>query len=656
MVRRAAAWGMPALTAVTLGLVLVAPRPACLDVPSMTDPVLIRVDGTTLADWDRSLPLRSLLADAAAASILLPRTIEETPSVQVAGVPGWYDPGLGGRRVMAAAHAAWGTRADLEERERGDAPPTQAVAATAGTFVPSTPDARPIAVSGRIVNGSKPDANFPTGARADLDPMSDAISSTSGPLELDIGDVWRLDHDRLPAAARAAFASDVLDNVVAPLATAALEAGRPVVLVSMLPSLAEQHADRWRGAIAILGTRRGLLSSDRREGGATGQRDVSLSTNATMPGTIDVSRLLGAFGLPTIPQREQPPVPDRRCLTATAGDEVPGSSLDRDLADAAGSHDVAATVLLALLTAAAVTVSRLTVKARRAPTLRLIGTVIAASALLLPLAATLEGLFGGPLGVRIALLVSVIAPGAGLVAWLTPRAALGVAGMTGSIVAILELARHGREVSSSILAAPLYRGIRSEGPDALLVALVVAGFAVGAAWWTDARASRSRAVGILVFGIAATVLLHLRGGVLLPGLLLLAAVSGVCVASRHPSRLARLVTLVAAPTAVAAFVLAGDRFLPIAGRFEDLVLGRAAAQPRLWPLLALLAGVLLLVRLWLTQRAGDALARASFGAPAWRSAEASLYALAPIAAVTMAAGTYAAALMILVALLVGRTR
>lgn len=659
MVGRIGAWGVPALTIVTVLAMNLSPGTTCtVTATPSAAPVIIRIDGTTLTEWNRSEPLRAALATSAAAAVLLPHTIADADRIELSGVPGWYDPGLGGRRVIAAAHAAWGTRSDLNELERGGGLPAQARTANTGTFVASSPDARPIIASGSVVSGSKPDANWPTGGRADLDAMREAITSIEGPVELDIGDIWRLEHERMPNAARGAFADDVLDNIVAPLIATASEAQRPVILISVIPSLTEQHAERWRGAIAILGGTRGLLSSDRMQGDDTERRDVGIATNRTLPGTIDVSRLLGATRFTTIPDRERTPTVDAPCLTSTPGDDVPGATRDRELGAAARVHDLAATLLLGLLTVAALLASWLIAAARRAVSVRSILSVIAASALLLPIAATLEGALAGSLAIRIALLVSVIAPAAALVAWLPTRAALGVAGLIGAIGGLIELSRGGADVAGSMLSAPLYRGIRTEGPDAFLVAMTVVAIAVAASWWADTAVPRlRRAIELMPLTIGAAILLWMRSGALPASILLLAIAGGIAFASLHERRAARIAALLALPVALFALMLWRSGFLPLApDRFEDLVLLRAGAQPALWPMLALLTALLLVVRLRLSERHEDVLARASFGSPAWRTAEASLYAIAPIAAATMAAGTFGAALMTLLALLIGRIR
>lgn len=618
---------------------------------------MIRVDGTTLAEWDRAEDLRVALKESLAASILLPRSIADAPRLEVTGVPSWYDSGLGGRRAMAAAHVAWGTRSDLTDNERAEPPPNARKTATRGSFIASSPDARPAFVWGTVVSGTRPDANWPTGSRADVEPMRAAIDEASTPIELDIGDVWRLDHDRLPGAARAAFTTDVLNNVVAPLVVAAVAADRPVIVASLLPPLSEQHADRWHGALAIVGLGRGLLSSDAIDGSMTERRDPGFAVNRSLPGTIDVSRVLGASGFKTLPDADRAATTDPRCTTPAPGDAIPGSGRDRSLTFAADVHDGSAAVLLLLLTGAALLACWLVAAARRAFTIRLILGVAATAMLLLPIAAAFEGAIGGSLGVRIALLASVIIPAAGLVAWLPFRVALGIAGAIGGTAGILELAGGGRNLAASILTAPLYRGIRSEGPDALLVGLTVLAIAVAVSWWADTATPRvGRATEGLAVVLAASALLA-RWHPPLPALLFIVTAGAIGVASLHAGRVARIVAIACVPLAVGAFAFARDPMLPLEGeRFEQLTLMRFGAQPRLWPLLALLVVVLLVVRLRLSERHEDVLARASFGAPAWRTAEMTVYAIAPLAAVTMAAGTYAAALMTLLALLIGRIR
>lgn len=658
MVGRGAAWGMPALILPTLIGIVLAPNPRCAADPLPGGaPVLVRVDGTRLSDWQDAEPLRALLADAAAASLLLPRSIEHAPRVEVAGAGDWFDPGLGGRRIRAATHAAWGTRAEIIGDHRTAAPPAEAGAGTDGTFVTTSPDARPIAFSGTAVNGTRADANWPTGYRTDIDALRSAITTTLGPLEIDVGDVWRLDHARLPAQARAAYARDVLGSIVAPLIADALDQQRPVALVSLLPSLDEQRAERWRGAVAILGFGRGLLSSPGLDAAATTRRDPGIASQPTMSGTIDVSRLLGAIGLTVVPDRSAgATTTDARCLLGSDGDDVPGAQLDADLRAAAASHEAAATVLLGALTAAALLASWLLARARRAPVLRILLAVAAVAALLLPVALIAEGTIGGSTVARSLLLAAVIAPASALVAWLPTRSAIGIAGGIGAAAGLIELARYGRSASASLLAAPLDRGIRSEGPDALLIALTVTGLAAASAWRTDARIPRTPAALQVAFLTLAATLLLAPSGVPLAALLAIAAAGATGLAALHARPLARIATIVAAGTLVTAFaVLLGDAH-PLDGRFEALVLLRAGAQPTLWPLLALLVAALLLVRLRLSERHGDVLARASFGAPTWRTAETTLLVLAPVLAFSIGAGTYAAAILVLLALLVGRVR
>lgn len=655
MFRRGATWVMPALIIGTLGAMVLAPSATCRPVSlAGGEPVFIRVDGTTLTDWNRSPPMRDALADARAAIVLLPRAIADTDRAELQGVADSYDPGLGGRRLAAAAMAHRNTRSVVRAAEPNTVPPNQRVTGTSGVFVATSPDARPILVGGNVISGGKPDANWPTGARTDLDVMLEAISTRIAPIELDVSDIWRLDHERLPTATRDAFADDVLDNVVTPLIEAGIAAGRPVILLSVIPSLAEQRADRWRGAIAIVsGEGRGLLSSP--IGGTYGQRrDASFAANATRPGMIDVSRVVGTLGFASYVGDGR----DATCSTPATGTDIPGAAQDQQLSGAARVHDLAATILLGILTFAALLACWLLATARKAFTVRLILAVIAAAALLLPIAASIEGAFAGALAIRIAFLAAVIAPAAALIAWLPTRTALGVAGLAGAIGGLIELSRGGAEMAGSLLAAPLYRGIRSEGPDALLIGLTLVCVAVAASWWVDRTAARARSVTeLLTLALGAALVLWFRSDSLPAPVVLLVAAGSLGFASLHRRRLARAAAFLALPLTFLAGMLSRDEAIRMTEvRVDELVLHRSAVQPDLWPLLALLTGLLLFVRLRLSERHADALARASFGAPAWRSAEAGLYVLAPIAAVTMAAGTYAAAVMTLLALLIGRIR
>lgn len=643
---------MPALP--LIGLLLV-PSPACTSDPLPGDAtVLIRVDGTTLEDWDRSLPLRALLRDGAAANVLLPRSIAEAPRAELSDAGPWYDPGLGGRRVRAAAAAAYASRNGADPADALGSPAERAVS-NAGTFVTSSPDARPIAFAGAIVTGSRPDANWPTGARADLDVMREALTTGVGPIEIDIGDVVRLDHERIPLPQRDAFVLDALDHLVAPLVRTAGELGRTVAVVSVLPGLEEQHAERWRGAVAITGIRRGLLSSDRIDPGPAHRGDVGYASHRSLPGTVDISRLLGVLDARSLADDTDPS--DTRCRTAIDGEDLPGAAMDRDLRIAAAGHDAAAVALLTFLTVAALLACGLVARARRAPTVRLLVGVVAVAAILLPAVALLEGALGAGIGVRIAVLAVAVASAAALVAWLPISRAVGIAGVIGATAGLMDLGRGGRDVSSSLLAAPLYRGIRGEGPDAFLVAMILVAFLAMVAWWVDAEIPRApRAIPFTALGVLGAAILGARGFISVPIMVLLGLAAAVPLAALLRSIVPRLIVFGGIGVSFLVFGVLVTGGSATADGLEDLVLLRLDAQPRLWPLLAVLVAILLFVRWRLGRGHGDALARASFGAPTWRVAEVSLYALAPIAAIGLAAGTYAAALLTLLAVLIGRIR
>lgn len=617
---------------------------------SLADAVIIRVDGTSLTDWERSSAMTDALAGSATGVLLLPAAVEDADRLPVPKSGPWYDEGLGGRRYYVSHLASIGARTTeipapaLQTGQRPESLP----AGSTGTFVASSPDGRPIAFGGVKLGGMRSDANWPTGIRANLDSMRSAISA-GGPVELDVSDAWRTEHLRLTEAARTAFVGEALANVVAPLISHAKAAQRSVLIVSLLPSLAEQQGNRWRGAFAVVTPGvAGALSQPALPSDVSTKAGVA--RGRTMPGTLDVSRLLSSIGIPLSGASPLRPG-DGLCVSDIAAQEV-----DESMATAASSHDPAGAALIVLLIASALGAANLVAKARRAALSRIALEVIATFALLLPLVATIEGSVGGPVAFRGAIWLVGIALAGAIVAFAQARTSLVIASAIGLLVSAIEIARQGLESSASLIAGPLFRGIRSEGPDPLLIASFIASSAVLLSWWIDSKPEGRAQRSLAAIPLVLIPLAGLFQGTLPPILGVVMVVAIVAPTTSLFSMMLPRASLLAGSAVLASAVSIWQTASLPADEIETIINARTAAQPDLWPLIAVGVILLLLVSYRLYRTHGDVLARYSFGSPAWRASEATMLLATPVVAFGMGAGIFAALVLSAFALLLGRIR
>lgn len=547
--------------------------------------LVLRVDGTSLSDWANSQALGALLPQAAAAAIVVPREI----TTATYSSEGLGDPSLASRRRAAQliAHLSDGPEA---------------------TVVSSSPGFEPLLPAASSRTATIADATRPTRERLDSLAARTAIETTPGAVEIDISDTWRVEHDLRGSTARDRWLADSLGTVAVPLIEAGRADARPILLVSLLPSVARMRQGSRLAAVAMFGPAPGLLADP---------------TRSFAPGLIPLGGLGGLVGGKDL------------CVDEGADGGLAASELDRSLVTAERGHlpAVAAILTIAILVILASTFA--ITRGRLGSPARSLIVVLAAGLLFIPAVSLVEGTSvtaGVPL--RAAALVGAVLLGTLLLALRDARTTIGIASLFAVGAPTVALLLDPLLPSRTLIASPIANGLRTSVLDAVTLGAMLAGVAIASAWATDRRERRSsRAVLVLAAALGVGAIAGLRGGIGFAPVLLVLAAFPAWPSLPRPRLTTPLVAIIAGGVA---WLIGGD----VPGR--QVLEG----QPPLWPLLVL-AGIVAWIPVAVAWP-GDRVARAIFGRPGARLVPRALTlaALWSLAAVPQGTASMAAVLCI----------
>ncbi|MFP5224726.1 MAG: hypothetical protein ACLGH3_04075, partial [Actinomycetota bacterium] len=425
--------------------------------------LVLRVDGTSLGDWEQTPRLRALLPEAAAAVVIVPPLNPISAGSDAAD----SDPVLAGRRAAA------GLTARIQEGPEA-------------VVVSSSLDFEPLLPVAEEVDAATGDPTRPTGMRLDPFAARRAITTTPGAVEIDISDTWRAETDLRASAARASWALDSLQTVAAPLVELGLQDSRPVMLVSVIGSVERMRQDQQVAAVALFGDRSGLLQA---------------------PGGHLAAGMVGLAAISNLTTQQL-------CVDGTSDGGLAAYDLERSLLTAQHGHAPAVAVMLALATLVIWSSVFAIAGGHLGRGSRSVMVITAAGLLLLPALSMVEGLSvsTGVVARGVALLMS-FALGA-LVFILRPTySAIGTASIIGVAVPSVAMMVDPILPARALLASPIASGLRITTTDPVILGMMLAATALAAAWIADQPRDRALRAGVtMIAALSLGVVVGILGG------------------------------------------------------------------------------------------------------------------------------------------------